>query len=369
MATSESAHAALARVLLGDALGVRAGENVLVETWNHTLPYAAACVVEARRRGAVPMLLLEDERAYWRSLDVAPASARWSRVGAHEWAALARTQAFVFFPGPEDRPRFQSLPAKRRTALLGYNDEWYRRARAARLRGVRSVLGYASDPQAERWGVEAGIWREQLFRGSVGVDLPAVRRAASRVAEKLRRGRRVRISAPNGTDLSLKLRGRRPRVDDGVVGPEDVAAGENMTSAPPGTVTVAVDERGTEGVAVANRPSYLRAGRVQGGQWEVHGGHLTSFWYNEGQPAFEEPFESAPRGRDVVGLLSLGLNPALAPGVPQVEDAEAGVVTVAVGGNRDYGGTNRCPFLSWIALGDATVAVDDAPLVDRGQFL
>jgi leucyl aminopeptidase (aminopeptidase T) len=365
----ESTVAEVARALLGRALRLRRGENVIIETWNHTLPYAAACVVEARRLGAHPMLLLEEEDAYWRSLEVAPSVAAWAGVGRHEWGALAKSQGYVFFPGPADRPRFRSLPSNRASALTGYNAEWYRRARSARIRGVRSMLGYASAPEAARWGVSAELWRNQLNRATTEVDYPEVVRRARRVAAMLTRGRELRVTAANGTDVRVRLRRRSAYVDDGVVGPEDVRTGQNLTVSPPGTVVVAVDERSATGTLVANRPSYLRPGRAEGAQWEMRDGRLQGFWYSDGQSAFEDPYRSAGRGRDVVSLFSVGLNPELPGGVPQVEDQEAGAITFAVGGNQGYGGSNRCPFVSWAVLGEATVAVDEVPLCDRGHFL
>ncbi len=359
----------LAQSLLGGALGVKRGESVVIETWNHTLPYATACVVEARRRGAHPMLLLEDEAAYWRSIDVAPAVRRWSGVGAHEWAALAKANTYVFFPGPADAARFAGLPEAVRGALTQYNTDWYRRARAARLRGVRSVLGYASDARAAQWGVSAATWRSQLVRASVEPDLSAIVQDARRAAERLRRGKVLRITAANGTDLTVRLRGRAPYVDDGVVGPLDLSAGRNMTVSPPGTVAVAVDERSAEGVAIASRPSFVHRRRLEGGQWELAGGHLANHWYTDGQEAFDRAFAAPARGKEVLGIFSLGINPALAPGVPQVEDQELGAVTLGLGSNAFYGGTNRSSFSSWIVVGEATVAVDGAPLVDRGKLL
>ena len=68
--------------------------------------YAAACVVGARRDGAYPLLLLEEEGSFWRSLD-AGASGRVRASGRHELAALARTNAYIYFPGPGDRPRYR----------------------------------------------------------------------------------------------------------------------------------------------------------------------------------------------------------------------------------------------------------------------
>ena len=365
----ESVPALLAQRYLGDSLHVRRGENVLIETWNHTLPYAAACVVEARRRGARPLLILEEEGAWWRSLDTLPATPRWSKVGDHEWAANARSQAYVFFPGPADRPRLSGLPETVRSGLLSYNSEWYQRARRSKLRMVRSMLGYASDAQAARWGVNGVTWRNQLIQGTIEPDLQALAADARRAAAKLAKGKLLRITAPNGSDLTLKLRGRKPVVDDGTVDVEDLKAGQNATVSPPGTVVVAIDERSAEGTAIANRPSHLPTGRAEAGQWEMHEGHLTSAWFSEGQAGFEAAYHKAPKGHDIVSIFSLGLNPSLAPGTPQVEDQEAGAVSIAVGGNQAYGGTNACPYLAWIVLGEATVAVDGKPLCDRGKIL
>ncbi|MCI4324998.1 MAG: aminopeptidase [Thermoplasmata archaeon] len=369
MATDGAATASLAKSLLGGALHVRAGENVVIETWNHTLDYARACVVEARRIGARPILWLEDEPAYWRSIEEAPAVKGWAKPGEHEWAALTHSNAYVFFPGPADRPRLVQQPAKRTEELLAYNGEWYRRAKKARLRGVRSVLGYASDAQAERWGVSGITWRDQLVRAATEVDLGVIHTEAKRAAQKLKTGSMLRITSPNGTDVTLKLRKRTPWVDDGSVTAEDLAIGANMTVSPPGTVLVAVDEKSAEGIAIANRPSYLRAGRVEGGQWEAKAGKVSNIWYTEGQAEFDAAFQAAPKGKDIVSIFSVGLNPSLDPGVPQVEDQEAGAVTLGIGGNEAYGGSNKCPFLSWIVIGEATVAVDGKPLCDRGKLL
>lgn len=365
----ESLPALLAQRYLGPSLRLRRGENVLIETWNHTLPYAAACVLEARRLGAHPLLVLEDEGAWFRSLDTLPTPARWTKMGSHEWSAVADSDAYVFFPGPADRPRLLGLPDPVRRSLFPDNPEWHRRATKRKLRMLRSILGYASDSQAARWGVNGPGWRNQLVQATINPDPLAMAADAKRAAAKLRMGKEMRITAPNGSDLTVKLRGRRPRVDDGIVDAPDLALGQNVTVSPPGSVVVAVDERSAEGMAIANRPSFLPSGRAETGQWEMRGGRVTNFWYSEGQAAFEAAYQKAPKGKEVVSLFSLGINPALAPGTPQVEDQEAGAVGLGIGGNADYGGTNRTPFLSWIVLGEATVAVDGKPLCDRGKIL
>lgn len=369
MATDEATPPAVARALLGSALGVRRGEHVVVVSWNHTLPWATACVTEARRVGARPLLLLEDESAFWHSVDSVSPARRWAGVFRPVRAALERADALIYFPGPADRPRLHALPSHLLAPFLGADDEWLSIARSARLRAVRCLLGYASDAQADHWEVPGAMWRSQLIRGITDVDYGTLRKDGLRAARLLLKGRQLRLSAANGTDLTLRLRGRMPWVDDGSVDADDRRRGRVMSAAPAGSIVVAVDETSAEGMAVANRPSFLSPGRVEGGQWELQGGKLRNYWYTEGGEAFETDFARAPRGRETVALFALGLNSALPPGVPQAEDEEAGTVTLAVGGNTLYGGRNRCRFLSWITIGEATVAVDGAPLCDRGKVL
>ncbi len=369
MRGDEASPPAVARAIVGSALALRRGEHVAVVSWNHTLPWAAACVAEARRVGARPFLLLEDETAFWRSLDLAPSARAWSGMSGPVRAALARANALVYFPGPADRPRLRALPPSILAPFLGRDDEWLRRTRAARARGVRCLLGYASDAQAEHWGIPGATWRTQLIRGITDVDYGALRRTAVRASRLLHRGRELSVMAANGTELSLRLRGRRPWVDDGMVDATDRREGRPLTTAPAGSIVVAVDERSAEGTVVANRPSFLSGGRAEGGQWEIEKGRLRNYWYTEGGDAFESEFVSAPRGREIVSLFALGLNPSLPGGVPQAEDQEEGAVTIAIGGNALYGGRNRCRYLSWLAVGEATVAVDGQPLCDRGKVL
>jgi leucyl aminopeptidase (aminopeptidase T) len=367
MATNGSSAEALARVLIGTALGVKRGENVIIETWTHTLPYATACVTEARRRGALPVLLYEDEGAYWRSWELV-AKRDLGRVGTHEWSALAKAHAYVFFPGPADRMRQRAVQRDFRQSVA-YNSEWYRRAKAAHLRGVRSMLGYASDEMAAQYRVDGPTWREQLIRGSVQADPAAIKREVARISAKLLKGKDVRVMASNGTDLTLGLKGRKPIGDDGIVDASDVKAGNNVAVAPPGFVAVAMDEKSAHGLVVANRPSYLPRGRVDGGQWEFEHGQMVSGSFTDGGETFERMSEEASPGWNRGAFFSIGVNPALDPGTPQVEDQEAGAVAIGIGGNAGYGGSNSNPFLAWLIVGEATVALDGKPLVDRGKLL
>ena len=355
----------MAEVVLRDSLGVRPGENVTIESWSESIPWARSFVSEARRIGAHPMALYEDEAEYWRSLS-RPGPSTLGSVGSHEWAALDRTNAYVFFYGPSDWPRYDALSPATLDRVQGYNPEWYRRAEGARLRGARMWLGRTSPAAAARFGVDLDAWRDELVRAAV-VSPKILRASGRRIGRRLARGKTVLIAHPNGTQLELRLKGYPVLLDDGMVDPTDVKAGNNVTSIPGGVVGVALDERYAHGTFVGNRSVNLPDGPALGGQWTFRDHRLASYSYGEGVARFEKPFRKAPAGRDIASYLSIGLNPAISIS-PQMEDQEAGAVTLRVGGNRFAGGTNDCPFGSWLVLRGADVSVDGRPIVAGGSL-
>lgn len=356
----------IARNILGPTLRLKRGEAVVIETWNHTLPWARALVVEARRRGVRPLVILEDEQAYWASVESLDAK-ELGKVGEAEWAAVGKAQGYVFLWGPEDRGRLLGLPSEKYDALTAYNGEWYQRASRAKLRGCRVEFGRATPSAARHFGVPLAGWQEHLLAGSL-VDPRQLARDAARVAARLTKGKRVTVTHANGTHLELKLAGRKPLVDDAVVDEADVRAGNNMVNLPSGVVAVGVDESTAEGEVFANRASFPRRGPTAGGHWTFVGGRLTNAEYQAGLENFTTPFEAAGAGRDRPAFLSLGLNGPLGH-APNMEDQERGAVTVGIGGNAGYGGKTKLPFLAWLVIAGAHLEVDGRPLAADGEIL
>src|SRR5947207_15415643 len=82
--TTMSEYEALAKNVIRRTLDIQPKENVIVECWNHGLAIATEVVCQARAAGARPMLLFEDEDAYWRAVKTLPES-KLGQVGRHEW--------------------------------------------------------------------------------------------------------------------------------------------------------------------------------------------------------------------------------------------------------------------------------------------
>jgi leucyl aminopeptidase (aminopeptidase T) len=357
----------LAKNVLTKTLRIKKGENVVIETWSESLPWAKPFVVEARRLGANPMLLYEDEESFWDSLRAGNAK-QTGHVGSHEWAALDKTAAYVFFFGPSEWPRRDELSAKKQAGVAAYNPEWYRRAAKSKIRGARVYLGRTSQMAADRWKLDLDEWREELVRASL-VSPAQMHALGTRIGERIRKGKTATVSHPNGTNLTFQL-GKYPiQLDDALVDESDLKSGNNMATIPGGVVGAAVDHTSASGTIVGNHTTYPETGPVSGGRWTFHDGHLTEQSYESGGEPILAAYAKAPqKGRDRMGAFSVGLNPEISM-LPQMEDQELGSLFFSLGGNQFRGGKNPSPFGAWMVVKGGDLSIDGKPVVENGKIV
>ena len=360
--TPPTREAQLARFVLTRNLRVQPGENVIVEGWSHSLPWSVALVREARRLGAHPLLIYEDEAAFWDSVD-AKEDAVLGAAPTHEWAALGKTDVYIHLWNVGDRIRMGALPPARVNRIFGFNDKWYDVAHKAKLRGTRLDIGRPFPNLAEAYGVDLETWTQQIFEGAM-VDPAELERRGEPIAKALERGREIRIHDDDGTDLTLRLSGGEPVRDYGRVTAADRASRFRLLNfLPAGAVRIALDSRVAEGTFRANRASFSETGKATGGVFTFQGGRLSDHQFaTGGAELFDMPYRRGGTGRDRPGYLSIGLNPKL-PNTPQLEDREAGAILVSVGGNAFLpGGKNKSNFGGIAINAGATVEVDGRPL-------
>lgn len=153
-------------------------------------------------------------------------------------------------------------------------------------------------------------WRKQIVDGTLA-DPKALAARAKPISERLRRGKRLRISDDHGTDLTLGLLHRAPRTLAGVIDrAESRRPFGSMMTLPSGIVSVALDETVAEGTIVGNRTCYYDDGKATGAVFRFSKGRLVDHSFERGGERFETPYKTATKGRGK-GRFSIGLNPAL----------------------------------------------------------
>jgi leucyl aminopeptidase (aminopeptidase T) len=357
----------LGRAILSKRLKLRPKERVTIEAYPSSLPWAAGFVREARRAGAYPMVHYEDEGAYWEAAEHGKARLLGT-LADHERATLDETDVYVYFWGPEDIARAERLPSKVQDSLVAFNPGWYKLAKKAGLRGARMSIARATAPNAERFGLDLSDWRSEMFAASMR-DPMALLPTVGRLDRRLGGKGDVRLTHPNGTDLTLALVERAVRKDTGVLPPRKEWGDFGMlVNTPPGSVYVTVDESTAEGTIVANRATTQGALHVTGGRWTFHDGRLASKEFDGGGPAFERLYRGATGAKDSPSFLEVGTNPDL-HGSPFLEENELGAITVGIGGNSGIGGKSRSSLFTWLTIGGANLSIAGRDVVEGGRVL
>jgi putative transposase len=364
---SEDLARGMARTILREYLHLKRADRLTVVTWSGTVGYSNALVIEALRLGGRPLVLYRDEPTYW-AATTEVAARDLEPLGDHWKAALHRTDALVSFFGPSDRERFHSIPGPTMMRLGQYEDALYRAAVRSGARAVQMAIGRVSQASARMYAVDAERWRSELVAGTL-VPPRVLRRRGSPIARAFRRGRLLEISHPNGTRLSLRLKGYRPTLADGTVRPATDGGDWSLVTVPAGVVTVAVDESFGEGTFRSNRASSVglsdTVGELVDGRWTFRRGRLASYAYGSGEEFFAQSYARARSGRDRPGAVSVGLNEHLRLS-PLLEDQGLGTVTLQIGGNDHLGGRSHAPWRAWMFLDGADLRVDGRTWVRQG---
>ncbi len=363
---------AAVRSIVRNYLCVRPGENVIVDTWAHTLRLASTVVDEVRRVGGRAFLAYEDDEAWWGALEREQTELLGSLSDPY-WAALEASDVYVMFWGPADSARVQRVPERRLYETTSWFDRWYRTARTAGLRGVRMDVGFVTDARVRHWGVDKKAWTDGLLRSCL-VEPRSLARSGQRLSRALAGRKRVRITHPNGTDLEVAVAGAPSVIFDGTVDLTDPALGpyDMMSNLPAGELRIALDAKTAEGTIVATEPSYDLTWYpwqvYRGGRFTFSKGKLSSFSFRSGQAEFAKRYSRGKPGKDRTGVLTIGLNPVAQP-QPYAEERQLGTVRLTVGANAYLGGRNLSDFCGWICLDGSEVSVDGAAIVRRGRVL
>lgn len=334
--------------VLRESLRVRAGESLTIETWNTGLAFAKSTELSARRRGAVPMLLFEDEDTFVEGVRSTPKK-HLGQMGEHERALLSHTDAYVFIPGPVlgGAPR---LSPNEVTSSTAYNSSWYDAAKSARLRGVRMTFGYIGADLARVLRKPVGRVVEHQLMAAL-VDLPKVRRVGLALSRLLRPRRNVAVKA-DGETLRFEL-GREDALDDGVVDRRDLATGSNMTNMPPGYYGREIVPSSLTGTVRLYGP-VPRIGAMADFRLRFDHGRLTDWSSDESPRWLNSLIEATPKERRRLTAVVVGLNPDLRKGYGQDRLAQGAVTFFGI-----FQGTVRA----------ATLEVDGGPVIRESTFV
>jgi aminopeptidase len=360
----------LAKRLVARNAAVHEGDLVLVNGGARDIPLLEDLALEIRKVGAQALVELRTERMARGSFDEVPP--KYDRL-PDEMARhlMGFLTAAITVGGGETDTLFRGIPARRLAARIEARRPAFD---LARRRGVRQVwLGnglYPSEDRARLFGMTKAQLEQVFWRG-VDVDYDALQSTGDRVRHLLANAATLHLTHPNGTNLTVRVRGRPVLVSDGVISDGDQRRGGAATSVwlPAGEVFLTPVPGTAEGVVVADRYIYdgqaieqlrltFRRGRMVGMSAKTDMADLQAF------------YAAAPAGKDELGVIDVGINPNITvpEGTSLAAWMPAGMVTLVLGANNWAGGDNHAvsgvnPFLA-----GTTLTVDGVVLVRNGRL-
>jgi aminopeptidase len=360
----------VAAKIVGQSAGVAEGDIVLVTGIEEDLPLLEDVAIEVLKVGGHPIVSVTTPGFSRRTYDEVPAK--------YDSQAPAVARKFAEFIDV-----FISTESGEGRTMKGVSPE--RMAARAKAfapvgqlmtkRNVRSVaLGNGLYPNEER-AEQFGISREELARlmyGGVDADYAQLQSMGEQIRKTLAAGKELRITSADGTDLRVGIAGRPVLVSDGVISAADRKKGGAAVSVwlPAGEVFLTPAPGTANGVVVADHVFY-QGDRVDGLRLELKGGKVVGMTAKSGLDPLEQYYKVAGEGKDVFGVVDIGINPAIE--VPEGGAvnvwSRAGAVTVVVGNNTWAGGDNRVNFSLSPEIKNATLEVDGTAIVKDGKLV
>lgn len=215
-----------------------------------------------------------------------------------------------------------------------------------------------------RIGTLPGITVEVMSR-TLSADYYAIAERTKKVCEAISGGKLVRLTAPNGTDVTMSIEGRRCIPSTGLI----LNSGE-YGNLPSGEAYLAPVEGTASGVFVVDG-SFAGVGVVQEPlRFEVKDGYVTKI--SGGQQADTLRELLRPHGPDAYNIAELGVgtnDAAQISGILLEDEKVAGTAHIAVGNNASMGGSVTVPVHLDGVIKGPTLDIDGQTIMKDGKFL
>lgn len=361
---------AIAAQLVKQIAGVKPGDSVLVEGELREWALLEDLSLEVQKAGGHAVVVPWRELAGKRYFDEVPAQFDAKRHDV--WLKLVPAfNVNVVVEGQEHPGLLKQVPAARIAASDKAYQPVYQLLVKRNLRRVSLGNGlYPTAATAKRHGMT----KDQLakiFWAGVAIEPAKVQAAAEAVRAVLAKGKEVRITNPNGTDLRFRIQNRPVIVSDGVLDAAKLKKGgaAAWTYLPAGDVMVAPVKGTAEGKVVVDRLPFAD-GEVLGLTVTFKAGKVASFTGKPGAQfdRLKALYEGAVGRKDELVGIDLGVNPAVVipKGSKLLAWMASGMITTGIGGNLEFGGDNAIGFGSFWHLPGSTLLVDGKPLIENG---
>jgi len=355
-----------AKRIVHEALRVREDDMVLIDTWQHTIDLASQISLECYKAGAKPLMTLMTDQLWWNVFQQIP-DEYIRKTPRHILAALDSINVWIHLGGPEDPSKFREVNASHLQQFFDGEKAVLDKTLQRKIRIGEVLIGYVTPQRAKIYGFEYDRWAK-MTHSALDVDHLKLRELGRKIAARLERSGKIRVTAKPGTDLRFEINKRPAHVQDGIVDDEDMERGLVSTALPAGKVEVAPIENTAQGTVVFNTPRALKGHMINDLRLDFDKGRIAKYTASSGEEVFREVFEATAGDKDYIAQFAIGINPKAELIGYTTDELVLGTVSIGVGGNKGLGGKNDSDFGFTGTLVNPTVEVDNTTIMKNGKL-
>jgi aminopeptidase len=358
----------LAKQIVTTSAGVKPGELVMITGGQHTLPLMEAVAVEVARVGGQPRMVVSTDKV-GRAINLETPESAIQTSKSDSWTL--QSDVLISLPAYENAPAvLASVSPERRLKFSQVAATLIKQLDGSKVRTVS--VSYPSKSVAAQYQLDYPAYEQMIWSG-VGTDYSAIAAQASQLKQLLATGKKMHITSPDGTDLTLELSGRPVFVDDGelsAVDRQEKLIYNRTVSLPGGRIYGTCQETTAMGhLGCPNMIGAVDGQPLNGFKADLKNGELVNMRANTGVESLQKMM--APYGPAAlqVDRFSIGLNPVMKTQKDLHPTTAAGMVLVGTGNNALYSGQNQMPDSANFLITNATVDIDGRVIVRNGQLV
>jgi leucyl aminopeptidase (aminopeptidase T) len=369
LAFAETANRDVAKSMVSSAM-VKPGDKVWVYGSVRDYAILEELAVETMKAGGQPIITVGSEELVRRSYDEVPTSYD-SQAPTLDLALMNTFDVMLSVEVGENEGILAGVPPER-IAARSKADVPVMQAmveRNIRYVGLGNGL-YPTAALANRLGVQQGELAATFWR-AVAVPPDVLRTKGEAIRSTLMAAKKVTLKSANGTNVTFRVDAAKGFVSDGAVTAEHVKQGKGAASTwlPAGELLVPVAIGSAEGTVVIDKMAF-QGKTIENLKLTFSKGKLTSMTAKSGLEPFKALYDASGEGKDQFSYIDVGLNPEakLPTNTGRLVWMAPGNVTIGMGDNTGWGGTNVSEFGMAAAVTAPTLTADGKTLIDKGTL-
>jgi aminopeptidase len=359
----------LAKQIITTSVKVKPGDVVVVSGGKHTIPLMEEIAIEAAKAGGMVQMFLNTDR-FARAVNAEVPEQYLSEQPRYLADWIKDVDVWISLPDTEDyAATIAGVPEQRLTALDKAGEVVTSSLNTGKVRLLS--VNFPSKADADLFKIPFADL-ETMHWNAVDADYQHIWDQGNTLKQMLATAKEVRITSAKGTDLRFSPGGREAIVDAGIVTEEKSKSKVFLTrtvALPGGTVSFAPLETSGRGKVFSLRERCRPDVQLLNAVFDVQDGKITNFHAQSGGDCYEKLMAGYTGPKDLLGSVSIGLNPAMKVSEDYRPQAAAGMVWINFGNNELLGGSNKEAGGFPFAVTEATVEVDGKTVVKDGRLV